>query len=94
MSDLNVGIVGLGWVAGAHIDTFKNVEGANITAVCSRRELDKNQLEQQYGIPLKIYKDYNDMLNDLSLDIIDFCTEHPLHAEQVIAAAKAGKHLF
>ena len=28
MSDMNVGIVGLGWVAGAHIETFKAVQGA------------------------------------------------------------------
>ena len=27
MRDLNVGIVGLGWVAGAHIETFKHVRG-------------------------------------------------------------------
>ncbi|MDR9365301.1 MAG: Gfo/Idh/MocA family oxidoreductase [Balneolaceae bacterium] len=94
MSNLNVGIVGLGWVAGAHIETFKNVTGANVTAVYSRRNLDENQLEKQYGIPLKAYDDFDDMLADPSLDIIDICTEHPLHAEQAIAAAKAGKHLI
>ena len=37
MNDYNIGIVGLGWVAGAHIETFKNVTGANVTAICSRR---------------------------------------------------------
>jgi len=94
MSNLNVGIVGLGWVAGAHIETFKNVTGANVTAVYSRRNLDENQLEKQYGIPLRVYNNYDDMLGDPSLDIIDICTEHPLHAEQAIAAAKAGKHLI
>ena len=94
MSDLNVGIVGLGWVAGAHIETFKNVEGANITAVCSRRNLDEKELEKQFGIPLKVYNDYEEMLKDDSLDIIDICTEHPLHPEQAIAAANAGKHLI
>lgn len=93
MSDLNVGIVGLGWVAGAHIETFKNVEGANVTAVCSRRDLDEKQLEQQFGIPIRVYNDYDDMLDDDSLDIIDICTEHPLHSEQAIAAAEAGKHM-
>ena len=36
MSDLNVGIVGLGWVAGAHIETFKAVQGSSVTAICSR----------------------------------------------------------
>lgn len=42
MAELNVGIVGMGWVAGAHINTFKNVSGASVTAVCSRRYLDEN----------------------------------------------------
>ena len=44
MSDLNVGIVGLGWVAGAHIDTFKAVSGANVTAICSRRDHNEDDL--------------------------------------------------
>ena len=35
MGDLNVGVVGLGWVSGAHIETFKAVNGANVTAICS-----------------------------------------------------------
>ena len=50
MSDLNIGIVGLGWVAGAHIEAFKNVEGARVTAVCSRREHDSETLEATYGL--------------------------------------------
>lgn len=94
MDDLNVGIVGLGWVAGAHINVFKEVEGANVTAVCSRRELDEQVLEQEYGIPLKAYQDYEQMLADPSLDIIDICTPHPLHPEQAIAAARAAKHII
>ena len=58
MSDLKVGIVGMGWVAGAHIETFRNVEGADVTAVCSRRELDEKELEAQFGTPIKVYNDY------------------------------------
>ena len=94
MADYNIGIVGLGWVAGAHINTFKNVEGASVTAVCSRRSLDEAELEQQYGLPLKAYNDYEQMLADPSIDVIDICTPHPLHPEQAIAAARAGKHLI
>jgi predicted dehydrogenase len=94
MSDINIGIVGLGWVAGAHISAFNKIPGAKVTAVCSRRELDEKQLEQQYGVPLKAYQDYNEMLKDPSIHVIDVCTPHPFHAEQAIAAAKAGKHLI
>jgi predicted dehydrogenase len=94
MNDINVGIVGLGWVAGAHISAFNKIPGAKVTAVCSRRELDEKELERQYGTTLKAYRDYEAMLKDPSINVIDICTPHPLHAEQAIAAAKAGKHLI
>ena len=47
MTDYNVGIVGLGWVAGAHIETFKSVKGANVTAICSRRHQDTDDLKAE-----------------------------------------------
>lgn len=94
MEQINVGIVGLGWVAGAHIDAFKHVPGAAVTAVCSRRELDEAELAAKYGTPLKAYRDYEAMLKDPSIHVIDICTPHPFHAEQAIAAARAGKHLI
>ena len=94
MSDLNVGIVGLGWVAGAHIETFKSVDGGQITAICSRRDHDEAALEREYGTPLKAYTDYQAMLEDPDIHVIDICTPHPFHADQAIAAAEAGKHLI
>lgn len=94
MKDLRVGILGLGWVAGAHIETFKHIEGIEVTAVLSRRQLDEGELAERYGIPIKVYNDYEEMLKDSSLDIIDICTPHPFHPEQAIAAARAGKHVL
>ena len=94
MSELNVGIVGLGWVAGAHIETFKTVTGARVSGVCSRRRLDESELEASYGVPLRVYGSYEEMLADPAIDIVDICTPHHLHAEQSIAAARAGKHLI
>jgi predicted dehydrogenase len=94
MAELNVGIVGMGWVAGAHINTFRNVSGASVTAVCSRRHLDERQLSEKFGTPLKVYNDYEEMLSDPTVDVVDICTPHPFHAEQAIAAARAGKHLI
>ena len=94
MSELNVGIVGLGWVAGAHIETFKTVSGARVGGVSSRRRLDESELEATYGVPLKVYGSYEEMLADPEIDIVDICTPHHLHAEQSIAAARAGKHLI
>jgi predicted dehydrogenase len=94
MGDMNVGIVGLGWVAGAHIQTFKKVQGANITAVCSRRTLDPADLEKRYGLPLRPYTDLGQMLCDDDIHVVDICTPHPFHADQAVAAARAGKHII
>ena len=94
MSDLNIGIVGLGWVAGAHIETFKNVSGANVTAISSRRPQDPAALEARYGVPLQVHESFEAMLADPDIDVIDICTPHPLHPDQAVAAAAAGKHLI
>src|ERR1041385_5361423 len=91
---LNVGIVGLGWVAGAHINTFKSVKGAKVTAALTRKQLSSEEASKQYGTPLKVYNDYEKMLKDPEIHVIDICTPHPLHAKQAIAAAEAGKHLI
>ena len=94
MANFRIGIVGLGWVAGAHIETFKKVTGAQVVAVCSRRKQDAKELEAKFGIPLKVYSNYKQMLADPDIDVIDICTPHPLHPAQAIAAAQAGKHLI
>ena len=94
MGNLNVGIVGLGWVAEAHIQAFKSVQGADVTGVYSRRNLDERELEKTYGLPLKTYGSFDEMLEDPKIDIIDICTPHPFHAVQTITSAQAGKHII
>jgi predicted dehydrogenase len=92
--EFNVGIVGLGWVAGAHIEAIRASHGMKVTAVCSRRQHDPARLDERCGNAVKAYNDYEAMLADPEIDVIDICTPHHLHAAQAIAAAKAGKHLI
>ena len=92
--DFNVGIVGFGWVAGAHVDAIRSVRGMKVTAVCSRRQLDPAMLSKSFGTAPKLYNDYEAMLADPEIDVVDICTPHPLHPQQAIAAARAGKHLI
>ena len=94
MRDMRVGVVGLGWAAGAHIEAFKHVQGAQVTAVCSRRPHDPADLQMKYGLPLTVYDDYDVMLQDQTIDIVDICSPPGRHAEQAIAAARAGKHVL
>lgn len=91
---LGIGVVGLGWVAGAHIEAFSGIAGARVVAVCSRRAHDPTELARRYGVQPRIYSDLPAMLADPDVDVVDICTPHPLHPEQAIAAARAGKHLI
>ncbi len=93
-SELNIGIVGLGWVAGAHIQAFQSVTGARVTGISSRRSHDPADLESTYGQPLQPYGSYEDMLADPEIHVVDVCTPHNLHTAQAVAAAEAGKHLI
>ena len=90
----NVGVHGLGWAASAHIESFKEVDGAQVTGASSRRELDEAELEAEFGIPITAYEDYDAMLADESIDIIDICSPSHFHAEHAIAAARAGKDII
>lgn len=77
----SVGVHGLGWAAGAHIESFEEVDGAAVTAACSRRELDRKALEAEYGIPIEPHNEYEEMLADESIDVVDICSPSSYHAE-------------
>lgn len=94
MKELRVGVVGLGWVAGAHIDVLNKIDGVRVTSVCSRRPLDGKELSKRFNSEMRVYSALDDMLRDDAIDIVDICTPHPLHAQQAIAVAKARKHLI
>lgn len=93
MKTYRVGIVGFGWVAGAHLNSFRELPGFEPVAVMSRRKLDPAELKKQFGLDLKVYNDYDKFLADPDIDIVDICTPHPFHADQTVLAAEAGKDL-
>jgi predicted dehydrogenase len=94
MKKYNVGIVGYGWVASAHIPAINATSLAQVTAVYSARPLDSNQLSARHGGRVKAYNDFERMLADPDIHALSICSFPYDHARQVIAAAKAGKHLI
>ncbi|MDA7915955.1 Gfo/Idh/MocA family oxidoreductase [Verrucomicrobia bacterium] len=89
-----VGVVGYGWVASAHIPSINSLPNAEVTAVCSSRDLDPAAVSAEHGGNIKVYKDLDSMLADPDIDVIDICSYPNQHADQVIKVAKAGKHLI
>ncbi|HZH71565.1 MAG TPA: Gfo/Idh/MocA family oxidoreductase [Mariniphaga sp.] len=94
MKKYNVGIVGYSWAAGAHIEAINQTSYAQVTAVCSSRNLNPDELSAKHGGTFKSYTDFKDMVNDPEIHIISICSYPADHAQHAIIAAKAGKHLI
>jgi predicted dehydrogenase len=91
---LGVGIVGTGWVAGAHIDNFKQIDGCKVVAVSSRKLERAESKIATHGLDEAApYDDFGALLKHEGLDIVVICTPHPSHPAETIAAARAGKHV-
>lgn len=94
MKKYNVGIIGYSWVAGAHIEAINKTSFAQVTAVCSSRQLNEAEISAAHGCQIKCYTDPDQMLADPEIHVVSICSYPAEHAGQAIKAAKAGKHLI
>ena len=62
MKKYNVGVIGYGWVATAHIPAINATRQARVTAICSSRPLDAAALSEQHGGPVAAFSSYEEML--------------------------------
>jgi predicted dehydrogenase len=94
MKKYNVGIIGYGWVATAHIPAINATTQGQVTAVYSSRPQNSAELSAKYGSKITCYTDLNQMLADPNLHAVSICSYPHQHADHIIAAAKAKKHLI
>lgn len=94
MEKLNVGIIGYGWVATAHIQAINAGNLAQVTSIYSSRELKDEKLSREWGSEIISYTDLDKMLNDKKIDIVSICGYSYQHKDHAIAAANAGKHII
>jgi predicted dehydrogenase len=80
---LNVGIVGYGWAAEAHLAALNATTNARVAAICSSLPLDPQQLSAKHQCPLKVCRRLEDLLAHRAIDVVDLCSYHHLHPRQV-----------
>lgn len=93
-SPLKVGLIGAGSISAAHMPAFQRYpDEVKMTAVCDIREDAARQYAKNVGAD-RVYTDVEKMLLDADIDAVDICTVHDQHADNVLAAAAAGKHIL
>src|SRR5690606_8312189 len=92
MSQLRMGVIGLGWFGEIHAETIMGIPNIKLEALCTRTPERLAEQGKKFGVS-KLYADYNDMLADPEIDAVSICTMWDQHTEPAIAALKAGKHV-
>ena len=94
MKKINVGMIGSGFAAHLHAESYRRVCGleACMYAVSSVAP-DAEAFAKAFGFQ-KFYADYREMLKDPEIDVVDIITPPVLHAEMILEALAAGKHVI
>src|ERR1039457_7045996 len=88
------GIVGLGRIADTEIaPAISASKDGVLQAVVSRDQGRADSFAQRHQAARGL-TDYGEMLADPEVDAVYIATPNALHADQVVAAAEAGKHVM
>lgn len=90
---VRVCMVGLGLAASAHVKGYAGHSGCRVAAVCDADSAQADSFAREHGVPI-VYRSFDDVLGDRSVDAVDITTPTYLHAEMAAAAAAAGKHVL
>ena len=93
-SRIGWGIVGLGRIADTEIaPAIAAAPNSTLAGVVSRTAAKAQDFAARHGAAAA-YDDYRALLEDPSVDAVYIATPNALHADQVMAAAAAGKHVL
>lgn len=88
---LNIAVVGLGWWGRIIVDLVRGSEKLRVVRVA-----DVNPASEAFARErdLPFSSRFEDVLADPQVQGVVLCTPHSQHTGQIVAAARAGKHVF
>lgn len=93
--EIVIGMAGAGRATELHMEALKKVSGIPLRfkTILARRPEQLEPAKQLYGFEELTY-DYEDLIRDPEIDVIDICTPPYVHEEMIINAMRAGKHVI
>jgi len=92
---IRVGLIGAGAITRPHVDAFvRNPHVEKNVTLADPSEQAREALAKEFGIIRKTCADHRELLDDPTINVIDICTPHYLHAPQAIEAMQAGKDVI
>ncbi len=104
---VGIGIVGLGFMGMTHFEGARDITGGRVVAIATRSEKkrrgDWSDIQGNFGPRgsaqtdlggAATYADYQELLADPNVDLVDICLPTDQHERVVIEALEAGKHVL
>jgi 2-hydroxy-4-carboxymuconate semialdehyde hemiacetal dehydrogenase len=89
---MRIALAGAGAFGIRHLDALAAIDGITVTSVVSRTLAQAEQVARKYGVG-HASVDLDDVLARDDTDAVILCTPTQLHAQQAVAAMRAGKHV-
>jgi predicted dehydrogenase len=93
VSKIKVGLLGGGGIVDAHIRGYRAYADA-IEVIAVADVVGETARRRAAEMGAAAYTDFRQMILSEHLDAVDICLPHHLHAEAILAAAQAGKHIL
>jgi predicted dehydrogenase len=93
MKVINIGIVGTGFSAKAHMEAIRRIPYLRVAAVAASSLEKAQQIAEEYGIP-KAYGDASELIQDKDITAVHNCTPNYLHYAINREVLLAGKHIL
>lgn len=90
---VKIGVIGLGIMGEQYTRIYSANPLAEVVAVCNRSQPRLDEIGDKYGVKTR-YTNYQDLLNDKSVEAVCIATPDFAHYEPVKAALEAGKHIL
>jgi predicted dehydrogenase len=93
MSTIKVGLLGGGGIVDGHIRGYRAYADA-IEVIAVADVVEETARRRAAELGAGAYTDFRQMILEADLDAVDICLPHHLHAEAIVTAAQAGKHIL
>lgn len=95
MSEVVIGMVGAGRGTELHMGGYQRVHGVKLRfkKIMARRQEQLLAAKERYGFE-EATLEYEDLLNDPEINVIDICTPPYCHVDMIERALTAGKHVI
>jgi predicted dehydrogenase len=88
---LEVGLIGSGNIADAHLPAFRNHEQLELTAVCDANPDAAATIAEEFDVDT--WDDFETFVDEAPIDAVDITLPHNLHHPAAAAAIDAGLHV-